>query len=143
MHQPAAALPGAPGLLNDPAAATVAAQAFGQRQQGFARPASARPSFIAPTLLNGWTNLGAGNNPAGYMIDSDGFVHLRGVIASGALAASAFALPVGYRPANAENLAVVSNSAFGYLAITAAGAVMPMNGSAVWFSLDGVSFRAA
>ena len=60
-------------------------------------------AWTAPTLLNGWTNFGAGWQPAGYFKDSSGVVHIRGVVNNvvGTAAANAiFTMPAGYRPAN-------------------------------------------
>jgi hypothetical protein len=54
-------------------------------------------AWIAATLGNGWVNVG-GYATAGYMKDPLGFVHLKGVIGTGASGTTAFTLPAGYRP---------------------------------------------
>lgn len=99
--------------------------------------------YVAPTLLNGWENFGFGYNPAGYMLDGLGFVHLRGLIKLGGLHSPAFQLPPGCRPAYNEYMATVADNAFASIATTAAGDVIPWDGVNTWFSLDGVTFRAA
>ena len=38
--------------------------------------------WVAPTLLNSWVNFGGDYEIAGYMVDSLGFVHLKGVVKS-------------------------------------------------------------
>jgi hypothetical protein len=55
-------------------------------------------AWIAPTLINSWANFGSGYETAGYLKDTLGFVHLRGVITGGATSTTAFTLPTGYRP---------------------------------------------
>ncbi|MEK5508276.1 hypothetical protein MKX46_21485 [Paenibacillus sp. FSL P4-0113] len=54
------------------------------------------PAWISPTLLNGW----ATSRPVGIMKDSNGFVHIRGLIANGLTngGLALFTLPQGYRP---------------------------------------------
>jgi hypothetical protein len=57
-------------------------------------------AWIAPTLLNSWTNFGGGYQTVGYLKDPMGFVHLKGVLlgGSGASNTTVFTLPTGYRP---------------------------------------------
>ncbi|AZS17385.1 hypothetical protein [Paenibacillus lutimineralis] len=54
------------------------------------------PGWIMPTLLNGHINLG--RDAVAYLKDSQGFVHLKGELASITLGTAAFVLPEGYRP---------------------------------------------
>ena len=111
-----------------------------------ANPAPVFPTpeaFIAPTLINSWVNSGAPFNPAGYYKDPFGIVHLRGLVKSGTVGTDIFTLPVGYRPANTEVLACVSNGAFGVIEPSAAGGVNATVGNNAYFSLDGLTFRAA
>lgn len=57
--------------------------------------------WIMPTLLNGWVNYdGLRYSDAGFMKDSIGYVHLRGMISGGAMNPGVviFKLPEGYRP---------------------------------------------
>src|SRR4051794_33778320 len=61
------------------------------------------PAFTftqVPAFTNGWTTL-AGRE-AGFGEDVQGFVHLRGVVRAGTKATSAFTLPAGLRPTQAE-----------------------------------------
>jgi hypothetical protein len=64
-------------------------------------PASA---WIAPTLNAGWTNFGSNNEPAGYFLDSFGWVHIRGLVTH-AGAGTVFTLPAAYWPEYQVNLA--------------------------------------
>ena len=93
-----------------------------------------------------WTNFGTPYSNAGYTIDSEGWVHLRGLVTGGVVAASAlgtiFTLPVGYRPTESIHFPVVSNGAFGIVFVNTAGQVWAHTGSNVYFQLDGVRFRA-
>ena len=97
-----------------------------------------------PAFLNSWTNYGAAPtySQVAFYKDPVGVVHLKGLLKSGTLTASAFNLPAGYRPAENYNVGVAANAAFGYVLISANGAITPWTGSNVWFSLDGISFRA-
>lgn len=99
-------------------------------------------SFIAPTLINSWVNYGAGFNNAGYYKDAFGIVHLRGFIKDGTAGAVMFILPSGYRPANSEVFATAANGLFAVLVIDNAGNVTHNAGSTVWFTLDGITFKA-
>lgn len=99
-------------------------------------------AFIAPTLLNSWVAFGAPYNAPGYFKDSRGIVHLRGLVKSGT-ASTIFTLPAGYRPIGRELFAVPSNDLFGACSVDPAGAVSQLVGSNVYFSLDGITFRAA
>jgi phage minor structural protein len=56
--------------------------------------------FQNAALINGWGNYGSGYQPAQYMKDPFGYVHLRGSIRWGVNPSVAFILPAGYRPAN-------------------------------------------
>jgi len=97
---------------------------------------------IAPTLLNSWVNFGSGQDTVGYYKDSSGTVRLKGLIKSGTLGATAFILPVGFRPAEVRYFACWSNSAFGGCNVGSDGQVSIANGSNVSFSLAGISFKA-
>lgn len=96
-----------------------------------------------PPFTNSWVNFGSGTGFAGFWKDPFGIVHLQGAIKSGTLTASAFTLPVGSRPGFQCNFPTISNSALGYVHVESNGQVVPQSGSSVWFSLDGLSFKAA
>lgn len=60
----------------------------------------AQPSWTAPTFNTGWTDYGLGYQAAGYVKDSLGFVHLRGMVKrTSGTGTVPFQLPSGYRPA--------------------------------------------
>lgn len=100
-------------------------------------------AWQAPTLVSGWVNYGSGFNPAGFYKDPFGIVHLRGLLKSGTVASSAFTLPIGCRPTKTESFAVSSNGAYGQVYVSAAGDVTLVVGNNAYFSLDGITFRAA
>lgn len=99
-------------------------------------------SWTAPTLLSGWADYGGDYGPAGYFRDKEGIVHLRGVV-TGSLGTVIFVLPVGYRPAYTEIHVVHTEIGIGICDIRANGQVAAeYTGSDMWFSLDGISFKA-
>jgi hypothetical protein len=101
-------------------------------------------AWIAPTLLNSWVNHGAGFSNVGYHKDPWGYVHLRGLAASGSSATSViFTLPAGYRPASERVFASVANDAFCEIRVQTDGDVFAQAGgsTANFTSLDGISFR--
>ena len=98
--------------------------------------------FIAPTLLNSWANYGGGYNDAGYCKDALGIVHLRGLIKDGVVTSPAFLLPSDCRPSAQEAFATVANDLFARVDVLANGNVTPKVGSNVFFSLDGITFKA-
>lgn len=96
-----------------------------------------------PTFTNSWINYDATQfAPARYMKDSNGFVHIEGLIKSGTITASAFTLPKGYRPLKWLHFGTASNAAFGQAEIKVDGTVVPQVGNNTWFSLSGITFRA-
>lgn len=107
---------------------------------GFAK--KQQENWIAPTLLNGWINFGSPQSTAAYYKDDFGIVHLKGVLKSGSIGFSLFNLPVGYRPSEYINFAVISNNAIGKVAITPTGDVNSSVGSNANFPIDGIAFRS-
>jgi len=100
--------------------------------------------WVDPPLLSGWVNYSSEYNPAGYFRDKQGIVHLRGLVKNGAIVGTIFTLPGGYRPAHRELMIVMTNpNVAGRCDIDANGNVIAMQGNAGWFSLDGITFRAA
>ena len=106
-----------------------------------------QPPWIAPTLLNAWVNYGLGYATAGYMKDSMGFVHIKGLIKGGVVTTNTviLTLPVGYRPAENGCFTMYSNDgAIGTAQVFSNGEVKIITGSNTNFSLNGiVSFMAA
>lgn len=100
--------------------------------------------WIAPTLLNGWTNFGSGYETAGYYKDALGFIHLKGLIKSGAMGTAAFVLPSGYRPSYRKMFPVLTSGGIGRVDIDTEGNVLIINyGTAAngYVSLDGIVFN--
>lgn len=84
--------------------------------------------------------------PTAYFKDSQGVVHLRGLVkrASAALSTTIFTLDSGYRPAKSTNLWVVANNRGARVEILSTGTVQVVAADdASWFnffSLDGITF---
>lgn len=144
MHLPASALPGAPALLLDPASQQIAQQAFAPRAAGQFPP---QPAFegadAAVVFANGWSNLAGGFALADYYKDRAGLVRLRGVITGGTIPATAFTLPVGFRPALIELFIGASGAATSRIDVQNDGQVIIRNGTNGFVSLSGICFRAA
>lgn len=102
----------------------------------------AEQSWQTPTMTNSWVSFGGSFGPVAYMKDSMGFVHLRGLIKSGTMNAAAFMLPAGYRPVATCDFIVLSNSGIGAIEVNTPGDVVPVIGSNVYVSMDGITFRA-
>jgi microcystin-dependent protein len=103
-------------------------------------------TWTAPTFQNSWVNNGSWGAPAGYMKDSMGFIHLRGIVKSGTVGATMFTLPAGYRPSYLQGMTVPSNNGvtvIGWINILATGEVQAISPSGnSWLSLDGITFMA-
>ena len=95
-----------------------------------------------PTLLNSWQNYGGSFNRIGYFKDSQGIVHLKGLVRNGT-SNLIFNLPSGYRPSGTEIYVVIAGNAIGRVDINSSGAVSRVVGSATYISLDSITFRAA
>ena len=99
-------------------------------------------AWITPTLLNNWIPFNADLSP-GYMKDSLGFVHLKGVLKAGITGQDAFYLPIGYRPDKNRFLIGCGDNSFGLLTILSGGQVQPTAPGGTGFrSLDGITFKA-
>jgi len=72
--------------------------------------AAGEEGWIAPTLLNSWVDYAAGWTAAGYRLDPDGYVTIRGLVKNGTLNTTIFTLPVGYRPPAHELFEVGMNA---------------------------------
>jgi hypothetical protein len=103
-----------------------------------------------PAFENSWANYLGGFSTAAFYKDPYGMVHLKGLVQGGTIGTAIFQLPDGYRPALTPIFPVRSNNASGELRIdiscpffcTESQYVTATSGSNVWFSLDGISFRA-
>lgn len=105
-------------------------------KKGFNNP------WIAPSLLNGWIVYDGTYNPPGYFKDTNGIVHLRGMVKNGNMNQPIFQLPSGYRPEFRMLFGNFTNAGAGRADVSTDGYVWPIIGSNGWFSLDGLTFRA-
>ena len=100
--------------------------------------------WYQPSLLNSWATYSASvyNNPE-YMIDSNGFVHLRGLLKDGSSASAVmFSLPEGFRPIHRNVFASYSNAGACRIDVDTDGDVHAQtNGSTGWTSIDGITFE--
>lgn len=97
-----------------------------------------RQTRRTPTFNNSWVNLTQAT-PVSFYHDLQGVVHLQGSMASGTTAVSAFTMPAGFRSVTTRDFTVFSNGSHpGQLQVRPDGAVVPMRGSMLSFSLDGV-----
>ena len=94
-----------------------------------------------PAFTNGWVNFDNLFKHAGFTKDPDGTIHLKGLIKSGTVGATAFTLPVGFRPSNRDLRDEISNNAQGRIDISEDGTVQVNQGVTNWISLFGISFR--
>jgi hypothetical protein len=113
-------------------------------QNDLQRVKNARPEdpVYVSVFTNSWVNFGAVQTA--YYYRSGGRTYLGGRIKSGSIGSSAFTLLTDYRPHPDDapvNQPAVSNSLFGMCQVTTAGLVIPVVGSNIWFSLDGINFR--
>jgi hypothetical protein len=104
-----------------------------------------RGTWANGVYQNGWATYNLSVfGPARYMKDDDGTVHLEGLVATGTIGTTIFTLPPGYRPEYQQLVATSTNpNVYARCDITQAGFVQASTGSNVWFSLDGISFKAA
>ena len=102
-------------------------------------------AWLVPEFHTKWVTYNDEYEPPGFMKDSMGWVHMRGMIRGGSVAANAilFMLPEGYRPLGLKFLAtVLAGGVTGGIYIYPDGAVKLWRGSGVWLSLDSVHFQA-
>jgi len=98
--------------------------------------------WYEPTMQNSWVAYNTTYNSAQYMIDGNGFVHIRGLLKNGSAAdAVMFTLPDGYRPEKRELFISYSAAGATRLDVFSTGAVQAVtNGSTSWTSIDGLIF---
>ena len=96
------------------------------------------------SFQNGWVNYGVVYNNAGYFKDSNGVVHLRGLIRNGTIGSVIFNLPAGYRPVSRELFSTISINGYARVDVNTNGDVIhsSFNGANGWVSLDGLTFKA-
>lgn len=105
--------------------------------------------WIAPTLLNSWVRYDAASpayNTPGYYKDRWGWVHLRGLVKSGANSTVIFTLPATHKPARRVARTICWDNAGGFMLINpGTGDVALFKGGAggtpaTFAQLDGISF---
>lgn len=104
-------------------------------------------TYTAPTLLNGWQNIGGQWNTVAFKKDSSGFVHLRGLVRQPSAGNGLiFTLPADHRPLQTNQLvARCGNDVLCYILIGADGSVSFGGGGAGAsvtgsLTLDGLQF---
>ena len=100
-------------------------------------------AFIAPTLVNGFSNYGGNFAPAGYFKDEFSTVHLRGLVTTAGDPDGdiIFTLPVGYRPPYQLIFTTINNDTTARIDVFTDGTVKVAFGSTGWFNLEQISFR--
>lgn len=70
------------------------------------------PVWLNATLQSSWTNVGSGWPPASYMLDYDGFVHVRGLVTGGTMTSgdNIFTLPPQLYPKFHQMIPVPGNT---------------------------------
>ncbi|MBT4429647.1 MAG: hypothetical protein HOC91_03955, partial [Nitrospinaceae bacterium] len=106
--------------------------------------AESAEEWVTATLQSGWQYYGSGWNTPGFYKDSDGRVHLRGLVRYGSTGGPIFTLPAGYRPAQMELIVTETGDpvANGRIDILPDGGVWLRRGANSYVTLDGLSFRA-
>ena len=94
------------------------------------------------TFENSWANYGSTWQTAQYSIDSNGFVHLRGLIKDGSTSADITSLPTGFQPVMDEIFVVGTSAGTSRVDIKTDGDVYANPGHASWTSLSGITFEA-
>jgi hypothetical protein len=123
------------------------AQNLGGRPSGDYALADSEPFHTVgvtgePPFENGWSNVGGGRSSAAFYKDSQGLVHLKGVL-SGTTATTAFTLPNGYRPSEQLFMPVaLGGSGSGGLNVNTDGRLVPIcSTTCAAVGIDGLSFR--
>ena len=93
------------------------------------------------TFENSWVNYGSTWQTAQYSIDSNGFVHLRGLINDGSTSADITSLPTGFQPVMDELFVVRTSAGTSRVDIKTDGDVYANPGHATWTSLSGIIFE--
>lgn len=97
--------------------------------------------WTAVIFQNGWVNYAPPYATAGYRKDSNGIVHIRGLVKSGAIGTPIFTLPPGYRSPFEQGYACVSQpNAFCRVDVKLDGAVIPQSGNNGYVFLDVITF---
>lgn len=147
----------------DPGAGGVAVMVIAGNNVGIGTPSPAARLQVAggETLLEQenwrplpfnapWTNYGNTYNEGHYFKDSQGIVHLRGLVRNPSIAGNISVngqlictLPGGYRPLQRELFVSFSMDLAARIDVLPSGQVYVITGQAGWITLDGMTFRAA
>lgn len=97
-----------------------------------------------PAYANSWVTFGSSYADPAFRMDSDGWVHLRGLAKSGTLDQTIFTLPSGYRPKRNLYVTGLANDAIAYVQILSTGevSVASPSGSNAYVTLSNVKFPA-
>jgi hypothetical protein len=99
-------------------------------------------SWKSVSFLNNWKNHSSSTyNTAGYFKDSQGLVHLKGLIVGKGLNII-FRLEAGYRPSARELHCAIANNNIARIDVENNGNVRLVSGAHTDVSLDGITFRA-
>lgn len=101
------------------------------------------PTWLAPTLLNSWVDLGSGYAAGGILILPGGEIQLRGTFKNGVIGTALFNLPTGTWPIGHLGFGTESNGAHAVCTVMSTGAVTANSGNNASFSVSGIRFRAA
>lgn len=96
------------------------------------------PAWTALTLLNGWTDYGAGYATAAYRKMPDGRIELKGLVKSGTLNSIVGNLPAGYRPTEARIFLCRNSSGDAIRVDVGGGGAIAFNGQSAnaWQSIE-------
>lgn len=108
---------------------------------------SIEPNYTTMTLQNSWVYYGIGTSQwavPGYYKDTNGYVHLRGLIANGSSSTATVAtLPAGFRPGFRTMFATYGSPGIVGMEVSSTGTVAPRNATTrTYLSLAGISFLA-
>ena len=102
------------------------------------KAAAAQPAWTAASLVNDWVNYNAFYSQAGYLKDTLGFVHIRGIVKSGT-ADLIFTLSEDYRPLKITIFTITRNDLFANLIVNSDGTVVG-TAAATSLIMDGIVF---
>lgn len=94
-----------------------------------------------PAFQNSWANFGGAHAVAGFYMQPDGWVRLKGLVKDGTNLATIFTLPVGYRPPINIPFTSISDGALCTVEVDTTGTVTKTSGGTnAYVSLAGISF---
>ena len=127
-------------LLKSDSVVVVAGSATWTSLDGIEIPIDA--AWTNATYQNSWASYDPSSSPAGYFLDADSIMHLRGMVTAGTMAAAIFTLPYGRPTKNFLFPVLCTGNAIGRCGIAPSGVVSADAGSNGWFSMDGIHYSA-